>query len=263
MIDQEDGQPVWDLSNGGPTPGGFQAWERLDVGPQCESWLVWSPQLWTLAVLKLTRPHMASHPQAIRSLRREEVALRNNPHPVLPRLYHSGDAGETHYVAVEYVRGPSLADELDDRGQIPADEAALLGIQLLTALLSLHQRGLAHVDVKPDNIALRDGLPVLMDLGSVREIGAKQPARLPVGPAGYAPPAVETSEPISAAMDVSALGATLRGACGEPLGLLDGVIDRMCEPDPARRLSSRAALAALAALFSNELRPWPSWATSW
>jgi serine/threonine protein kinase len=261
MIDDEDGEPVWDFAENAPTPGGFRAWERLGVGLRCETWLVWSPRLWAPAVLKLPRPHLTAHPRAARSLGRELAALRDNLHPVLPRLYDSGWNEETHYIAVEYVDGPSLADEIDDHGAIVADEVALLGVQVLTALRTLHQRGLAHVDVKPDNIVLRDGRPVLIDFGSARELGAKQPAGRPVGTAGYAPPEMEACEPISAAMDVYALGVTLREAAGQPCGALAEVLDRMCDPDPARRPSDHAALDALGALFSDELRPWPAWAS--
>jgi len=109
---------------------------------------------------------------------------------------------------------------------------------------------------------LRDGRPVLIDFGSAREIGAGQPAGQPVGTAGYAAPEMEACEPISAAMDVYGLGVTLREAGGKPAGPLGDVLARMCDPDPARRPSGRAALSELGALVADELRPWPAWATA-
>ncbi|MEV6495665.1 serine/threonine-protein kinase [Actinoplanes sp. NPDC051633] len=260
-IDLEDGEPVWAFAENAMVAGGYRAWERLGVGIRCETWLVWSPRLWAPAVLKLPRPHLATHPRATQSLSREVSALRDNPHPVLPRLYGSGFTDEMHYIAVEYVDGPTLADEIDDGGTILAAEVALLGIQVLTALRTLHQRGLAHVDVKPDNIVIRDGRPVLIDFGSAREIGAKQPAGRPVGTAGYAPPEMEACEPISAAMDVYALGVTLREAGGKPGGPLADVLDRMTADDPVERPSTHAALVALGTLVPDDLRPWPAWAT--
>jgi eukaryotic-like serine/threonine-protein kinase len=211
-VDDEDGEPVWSYPENAPMPGGHRAWERLGVGLRCETWLVWSPQLWGPAVVKLPRPHQVAHPRVARSLIREVAALRDNHHPVLPRLYADGVSAIVPYIAVEYVDGPALADEIDLTGPLCADDVALLGIQVLTGLRTLHRRGLAHVDVKPDNIVLRDGRPVLIDFGSAREIGAKQPAGRPVGTPGYAPPEMEACEPITAAMDVFALGITLREA---------------------------------------------------
>jgi serine/threonine protein kinase len=248
-------------------PGGFRAWERLGVGQRCETWLVWSPQLWTPAVLKLPRPHMVEHPRAARALAREVAALTANPHPVLPRLYAEDIAGPVPFIAVEYVDGPTLADEIDQTGKLVESDVAMLGLQLLTGLRALHQRGLAHVDVKPENIVLRDGRPVLVDFGSARSLGARQPAGSPVGTPGYAPPEMEACEPISAAMDVYALGVTLREALtGDPPAEdvpprpVHDVFDRLCAADPARRPALSEAFVLLGELLLTDDRPWPGWA---
>jgi len=260
LLDDEDGQPLWPYQEGDPMPGGHRAWERLGVGRRCETWLVWSPQLWTPAVVKLARPHQADHPRAARTLRREVAALCDNPHPVLPRLYADGTTEAVPWIALEYVDGPTLADELDDAGPLAPADAALLGIQLLTGLRALHRRGLAHLDVKPDNVVLRDGRPVLIDFGSAREIGSAQPAGHPVGTLGYAPPEMEACEPITAAMDVYALGVTLREAAAAPSTLTES-IDALCAPEPRRRPAVAAALELLGEHLPPDAGPWPSWAT--
>ena len=274
LVDDEDGEPLWSYAQGALMPGGLRAWERIGVGARCETWLVWSPRLWSPAVVKLPRPHQVGHPRAARTLAREVAALRNNLHPVLPRLYADGVAERVPYVALEHVDGPTLADELDLSGPLGPADVAMLGIQLLTGLRAVHQRGIAHVDVKPDNVLLRDGRPVLIDFGSARRIGAHQPAGHPVGTLGYAPPEMEACEPISARMDVFALGVTLREALTGPSETASSdtassdtaaVIDRFCEPDPARRPSVDAALTLLGATLPDDVRPWPEWArrSSW
>ncbi|HET6479160.1 MAG TPA: serine/threonine-protein kinase [Actinoplanes sp.] len=266
MID-EDGEPIWPYNEGVPMPGGFHAWERLGVGKRCETWLVWSPHLWGPAVLKLARPHLVDHPRAARALNREVTALRDNPHPVLPRLYAEDVAGPVPYIALEYVDGPTLADEVDDTGKLAEHDVAILGLQLLTGLRALHARGLAHVDMKSENIVLRDGRPVLVDFGSARELGSGQPAGRPVGTPGYAAPEMEACEPISAGMDIFALGVSLREALtGDPP--LEGaspapvhdVIDRLCAVDPDQRPALTEAYALLGALLPEDDRPWPAWA---
>ena len=259
----EDGEPRWPYAEGEAMPGGHRAWDRLGVGLRCETWLVWSPRLCAPAVLKLARPHQADHPRAARTLRREVAALSDNPHPVLPRLYADGTTEEVPWIVLEYVDGPTLADELDDAGPLAAADAALLGIQLLTGLSALHRRGLAHLDVKPDNVVLRDGRPVLIDFGSAREIGSAQPAGHPVGTLGYAPPEMEACEPITAAMDVYALGVTLREASAEaaPPSALTEAIDRLCPPEPSRRPAVAEALTILGRHVPEDIAPWPSWAS--
>jgi len=268
-FDDEDGEPIWPHAENTPMPGGFRAWERLGVGQRCETWLVWSPRLWSPAVVKLPRPHMVTHPRAAAALTREVTALHENPHPVLPRLYAEDIAGPVPFIALEYVDGPTLDEEIDETGKLTEPDVAMLGLQLLTGLRALHWRGLAHVDVKPENVVLRDGRPVLVDFGSAREIGARQPSGHPVGTAGYAAPEMEACEPISAAMDIYALGMTLREAMtGEPpvagaaVEPVHDVIDRLCDPVPARRPTLGEAYALLGRLLPEDDRPWPAWATT-
>jgi serine/threonine protein kinase len=269
MTFDDDGEPIWPYGENTPMPGGYLAWDRLGVGKRCETWLVWSPRLWSAAVLKLPRPHQVSHPRAARSLTREVRALQDNPHPVLPRLYASDVAGPVPFIALEYVDGPTLADSLDEFGKLVEREVAILGVQLLTGLRALHARGLAHVDVKSENIVLRDGRPVLVDFGSARELGAPQPAGKPVGTPGYAAPEMEACLPISAGMDVFALGVVLREALtGEPptQGVapepVHDVIDRLCAVDPSRRPGLAEAYELLGSMLPADSRPWPEWATT-
>ncbi|NMO55731.1 serine/threonine protein kinase [Actinoplanes sp. TBRC 11911] len=266
-LDDVDGEPIWPYGENAPMPGGFLSWDRLAVGKRCETWVVWSPSLWSPAVLKLARPHMVTHPRAALALTREVRALHDNPHPVLPRLYASDVAGPVPFIALEYVDGPTLADEIDDNGKLVETDVAILGLQLLTGLRALHGRGLAHVDVKPDNIVLRDRRPVLVDFGQARELGATQPAGRPVGTPGYAAPEMEACEPIGTGMDVYGLGIALREALtgdppvqGVPPAPVHDVIDRLCAASPGDRPGLAEAYVLLRGMLPEDARPWPSWA---
>ncbi|WP_329477426.1 serine/threonine protein kinase [Kribbella sp. NBC_01510] len=253
-VDTEDGLAVWDWAEGCELPGGSLALERLGVGHRCETWLVWSVALWSPAVLKAARPHQIHHPRAMKSLQRETVALAGNSHPSLPRLLADGTGDPIPHVLLEYVDGPTLTEELEENGVLTAEETALLGAQLLPALMALHNRGLAHLDVKPDNIVLRDARPVLIDFGSARRIGSEQPPGHPVGTVGYASPEQEACEPVSVAMDLYSLGQTLAEAGAELPASLQGLL----VPQAGRRLTTAEALTALAET-AGALRPWPAW----
>jgi serine/threonine protein kinase len=190
-------------------PGEVRAWERLGVGHRCETWLAWSDALWSPVVVKFPRPHQVDHPRARRSLQREVGALAGNLHPGLPRLYEDGTSADIPYVLVEHIDGTALDDELEERGAFAADEVALLATGLLAALRTVHARGLVHVDIKPANVLLRAGRPVLIDFGSARRTGDPQPIGKLIGSPGYAAPDLEAGEPIDPAMDVYGLGVTL------------------------------------------------------
>jgi serine/threonine protein kinase len=272
QVDYDDGDPVWVLREGEPLVPGVLAWERLGVGNRCEAWLGWSQPRWCAVVVKVPRPHQVAHPRALNSLAREAGALVDNPHPVLPRLYGCDLEGPLPHVVIEYVDGPALDELIDEEGPLDGTSVALLGTQLLAALVPLHARGIAHLDVKPDNVVVRDGRPVLVDFGGARELGSRQPPGRPVGTRGYAAPEMEACEPITAAMDVYGVGATLAEALtgcqpGEPGWLVEessatdpvaGVVARLLATDPARRPDVPAALELLASTLPPDQEPWPA-----
>jgi eukaryotic-like serine/threonine-protein kinase len=269
--DGADGAPVWSCAPGEELVGGVRAIERISVGPHCETWLVWSQPLWCRAVLKLSRPH---RPEGC-ALISEAAALSGNLHPNLPRLYRAGTTGAVPYLLLEHVDGPTLDEELCASEPFSEPEVALLGAQLLTGLLAMHRRTIAHLDLRPDNVVLRDLRPVLIEFGAARAFGVARP---PIR-GGYAAPELAAGQPVAAAMDLYSLGAILHEArTGAPtfdpdlpatdrpvpecLGEtpLAELIMALLRPDPAARPTTADALASLGRCLPDDLRPWPGWA---
>jgi serine/threonine protein kinase len=268
QLDPEDGEAVWDFTDGSELPGENLAVERLDVGVRCETWLVWNPGLWSPAVLKMARPHQVRRPRAVETLCQETAALAGNLHPGLPRLLSDGTSDPVPHILIEYIDGPTLDEELAENGAMGAEEAALLGAQLLPAVASLHDRGLAHLDLKSANVILRDGHPILLDFGSAAPIGSLQPAGNPAGTEGYAAPEQEACEPVSVAMDLYGLGMVLAEAVTGvpraegaeiPPSPLAPIIQQLRSEQPAERGATGDILIALANATGELLRPWPAW----
>ena len=141
-----------------------------------------------------------------------------------------------------------------------AASGAALAVQLLAAVRAVHATGCAHLDVKTENVMVRDGRPVLVDLGSSRVLGTAQPPGQPVGTVGYAAPEMEECRPVSASMDVYGVGVVLAEVLAEADGPLEPVVQALTEPDPDRRADVETAFA----LLENAIGPgvlWPTWAT--
>jgi serine/threonine protein kinase len=269
--DVDDGLPVWRCRPGRPLPGGALAVRRLWVGTRCEAWLAWSVEQWCPVVVKLVRPNQARQPRALRVLTREVTALSGATHPALPRLLHDGTRDETPHLVLEHVDGPGLDEVLEENGPMTVEDAALLGARILAGAADLHRRGLAHLDLKPANIVLRDGRPTLADFGSTRRIGTSQRPGHPTGTVGYAAPELEGGRSISSTMDCYAVGVILYEAVtGDTPGqssemvsvppVLRRVVHGLLNPDPEHRMPAETAMRALADNVPADRRPWPRWA---
>lgn len=134
-------------------------------------------------------------------------------HPNIVAVSRYFSANETAYYVMDYEEGETLAEHLRRRRQ-PLDDAGVWNLlrQLLSALLSLHEKKYLHRDIKPANVMLRrNGSAVLIDFGTARmEFGtAGNVSHMALTP-GYAPleQYYEDAEqgPWS---DLYALGATL------------------------------------------------------
>ena len=106
----------------------------------------------------------------------EEVrVLARLHHPHVVQVYRVMEARGTAYMVTEYVEGRSLAAALRAEGPWPEPRVLSLLDALTSGLGPVHAAGLAHRDVKPANVMLReDGSPVLIDFGAARQAMGRQ-----------------------------------------------------------------------------------------
>ena len=102
---------------------------------------------------------------------KEARALAQFKHTNIVRVLRFLEANGTAYMAMEYEEGESLSGFIARHGGF-LNEPLLLNVFLpvLTGLQAVHDAGLLHLDIKPDNIYLRrSGVPMLIDFGSTRQ----------------------------------------------------------------------------------------------
>ncbi|MFO0617606.1 MAG: serine/threonine-protein kinase [Polyangiaceae bacterium] len=123
-----------------------------------------------------------------------------------------GSADEP-FLAMELVRGGSLAQRIAKHGALPERAATIVGRRVGASLAAIHLSGWVHRDVKPGNVVLtNDGGVKLVDFGLARSTdgpgGGTETGQL-IGTLGYlAPEQIGVKRVVDPATDVFALGVT-------------------------------------------------------
>lgn len=102
---------------------------------------------------------------------REAKAAGSLSHPNIVTVYEYGEEAGRHYIAMEYLDGHTLRNEVDTHGFLPLDRCLEIAKAVLEALDYAHKAGVIHRDIKPDNIQLlADGRIKITDFGIARLI---------------------------------------------------------------------------------------------
>ena len=120
---------------------------------------------------------------------KEARVLARFSHPNLIQVHRFFEVNGTAYIVMEYAEGTTLAALLKRESILPQDRIRHILHPILNGLEQVHQKGVLHRDIKPDNIILReDGSPVLIDFGAARQnMGSATLSAMNVFTAGYAP----------------------------------------------------------------------------
>ncbi|OSC75547.1 serine/threonine protein kinase, partial [Streptomyces sp. BF-3] len=85
---------------------------------------------------------------------KEARAAARITHPGVVTVHDVIEYDNRPWIVMQYVDGPSLADEAKEKGDIAPREAARIGLHVLSALRAAHGAGVLHRDVKPGNVLL-------------------------------------------------------------------------------------------------------------
>ncbi|MFZ9833525.1 MAG: Stk1 family PASTA domain-containing Ser/Thr kinase [Ilumatobacteraceae bacterium] len=123
--------------------------------------------------MKVLFPEFATDPAFVERFRREAQAAANLNHPNIVAVYDWGKVNNTYYIAMEYVNGRTLADILKQSGTLTPMQVCDVMSEVASALISAHQNGVIHRDIKPGNILVSTtGRVKVADFGIARALGA-------------------------------------------------------------------------------------------
>jgi hypothetical protein len=239
----------------------------------------------SLVAVKVLRQGVPAETTARRRLAREVATMRRVNSPFVAEVVDADVEGSPPYIVTRYVAGRTLEAAVAADGPLAGVALASLARGLAAALVAVHAAGVVHRDLKPGNVMMVDGQPVVIDFGIAQ---APDSTRLTMtgmfmGTPGYLAPEVIEGNTSGPAADVHSWAATLAyAATGKPpfgTGQYETIfyrivhgqpdLDRMPAPllpivlaalarDPSRRPSAAELSEFAAGLNPETLVPAPA-----
>jgi hypothetical protein len=269
---------VPDAVKTGDTFGGYTIESLLGSGGMGAVYLATHERLGRKVALKVITPDRAEDQDFRARFLRESELAASLDHPHVIPIYDAGEVDGVLYLAMRYVRGPSLQALIKERGSVPPAETLRIAEQVAGALDAAHRTGLVHRDVKPANILLAEPEEhaYLCDFGIAKRASSKGTTQtgLFLGTVDYCAPEQILGRELDGRADVYSLGCVLfHCLAGRPPfsgenefavlqahlhnpppalsdvrsdlpGSLDGVIATAMAKQPDGRYSTAGALAA-------------------
>jgi serine/threonine-protein kinase len=162
--------------------------------------------------LKIMHAELANDEDFVRRFVGEARSVAQLSHPNVVTVYDQGADGQILYLAMEYVPGRTLRDLLNSRGRLSPREALDIMAGVLGGLAAAHDAGIAHRDVKPENVLLNDsGAVKVADFGLARLLAGVSQTKsgMIIGTAAYLAPEQVAGGAADARTDVYAAGVML------------------------------------------------------
>ncbi|GAA3839498.1 serine/threonine-protein kinase [Sphaerisporangium flaviroseum] len=169
--------------------------------------------------VKVLRAEVTGDDVARRRLAREVETMRRVRSRYIAEVLDADVTGSRPYIVTRYVPGRPLDDTVKQNG--PLGVAALLRVAygVADALATVHASGVIHRDLKPGNVLLLDGDPVLIDFGIAQAVDATRLTQtgMFIGTPGYLAPEIIEGHEAGPQVDIHAwAGTMLMAATGQP-----------------------------------------------
>ena len=271
--------------------GGYRLLRRLGSGAMADVYLAEQESLSRPVAVKVLRRETAARPTAVSRFTQEARAAAALVHGNIVQIHEVSCVDGHHFLAEEYVAGPTLRTWLSERGPLDARQAASVLAQVGSALERAAALGVVHRDIKPENLLVTPAGEVkVADFGLARVLATGEANDLTqegtaLGTPLYMSPEQAEGGAVDTRSDLYSLGATLYHllAGQPPFGgttslavalahvrdrhrplpevrgdlpeSLVGIVDRLLAKQPADRFQSPAELLHAVEVLEAEIAP--------
>lgn len=237
--------------------GPYKIESLLSRGGMSLTFLGIHPQNRSLIAVKVLSPDYVTSPDMVDQFLKESKIIGLTDHPNIVKLYGEGQWDGGLYIAMEFIRGVSLRQFIEQHCLSMKKSIDIL-MQVAYALAHLHSHGVIHGDLKPENILITEDAQVkVIDFGIAllhEEVkkAAKKSSRIIGTPTYMSPEQKENPSAVSFASDIYALGII---AYELFIGKLSfGVIHLSQVPKELRAILEKALAISITERYSNVLQ---------
>ena len=156
------------------TLGRYRIVSRIGAGGMGEVYLAEDTKLNRKIALKILPAEFAADRERMRRFVQEAQAAAALNHPHIAHVYEIGEADDTHFIAMEFVDGTTLRDQIH-REKTNLKRTLRYLTQVADGLAKAHAIGIVHRDLKPENIMIsRDGYAKILDFGLAKLVEPKE-----------------------------------------------------------------------------------------
>ncbi|UCC41110.1 MAG: protein kinase, partial [Candidatus Aminicenantes bacterium] len=201
----------------------YEILDQIGKGGMGEVYLAQDTSLDRKVAIKFLPEEMQKDASARARLVREAKAAASLDHPVICKVFETGEFEGKSYIVMEYIEGQDLKEKLEE-GTLSIREALQMALEIAEALEEAHEKGIVHRDLKPANIMITPrGHVKVMDFGLAKHFLTEGEGDITqtitqqsltehgaiVGTLAYMSPEQARGEPVDVRSDIFSLGIIL------------------------------------------------------